>query len=88
MLMAHGIPADADSTVLMAALAARGWQGTVEEEPTHGGHRFRAMALRMNPPSGGGVRDMMPMRRLARGRGPTVEAALARVLAEVLRRNA
>ena len=82
VLAHHGIPPDADAAVLLAELAARGWEARVEElEVGRVGRaaytpRFRVLATKpcADPGAWRGSHD----HRQASGR--TAEAALGRVL--------
>ncbi len=76
VLARHGIDPAADETTLTAALAARGWQASVEEtgrSPAAGPKRDRAVATR---PRGAG-----PYPGHLQHTGPTAVEALATVLA-------
>ena len=68
VLARHGVAPEANEVALRAALAARGWEVRVEDVPG---------------PEGAPVVRAVAQRRL-RGRGRTTEAALGRVLAQVL----
>ena len=82
VLVRHGVDPAADETTLIAALAARGWQVSVDEVALsrgRQGQRYRAV---------GRHRD--PARRAPRHlqhSGRTAAEALARALATVLERE-
>ena len=82
VLARHGIDPAADELTLTAALAARGWQATVEEtgrSAAAGPKRYRAVATR---PRGAG-----PYPVHLQHTGPTAVEAFAAVLATVLERG-
>jgi hypothetical protein len=81
VLVRHGIAAEADAGTLLAELAARGWEASVEEREEGGRHRqplFHALAFRHRSPGAGWSSDHR------QGSGRTPEAALRQVLAAVL----
>ena len=85
VLARHGIAPDADAGALLAALAARGWRGTVEEGVGPGGHRrYRALATRVCV--GADPRGAL-LHHTYRAQASTAAAALAVVLARALERG-
>lgn len=92
ILTRHGVPLDADEVVLAELLTDRGWQAQVEDpltdDPRRGARarRYRALAFRRAPRDGQPDTFMMHEHRRATGDSP--EAALRRVLAAVLEREA
>ncbi len=85
ILARHGIDPDADAETLMAALAARGWPGTVEATGIGRGRRYTAHATRVDEnPRPDSFRIIRTSRRTT---GPTPWAALAFALAKVLEKE-
>ncbi|MDP9355390.1 MAG: hypothetical protein M3R02_08935 [Chloroflexota bacterium] len=85
VLAQHGIDPDADAETLTAALEARGWPVTVEETGIGRTRRYTAHATRVrnNP----GDRSFPIIRKTVRTTGPTLQAALAFVLAKALEKE-
>ena len=83
-LVAGGVPPGPtgdDAAALLAAIAARGWHATVEEQALSGSgrKRYRAMVF-------GSTGDSYPMHVSARARGETAAEALAKALGQLLER--
>lgn len=91
ILAAHGVPAEADETALVARLDALGWQAQVEDplidDRRRGARarRYRVLAFRRDRVARPG--DTVLMHEHRRATGDTAEAALRRVLAAVLERG-
>jgi len=90
VLARHGIAPEADEATLLAALETRGWAASVEARDEGGSRRlplFRALAFRWRPLlAAEGGSSWSHVHRQGSGRTP--EAALRRVLAAVLEREA
>lgn len=76
VLARHGIDPNANAEELAAALAARGWRVSVEEDAGSRQPRWRALAFRRQAEGG-----IVASRRAS---GATAAAALARLAAAVL----
>ena len=84
-LVAASVPSGStgdDAAALVAAIEARGWHATVEEQALSGSgrKRYRAMVF-------GSTGDSYPMHVSARARGETAAEALAKALARLLERT-
>ncbi len=85
ILARHGIDPDADADTLKAALEAQGWSVTVEETGIGRARRSTAHATRVRDATGPGAFPIV--RKSVRATGLTPQAALAFVLAKVLKKE-